>query len=96
MFSKDTYDLKETINELFKSSEAKNSKDVSRIWMIKFIANYSLPILKIKQYTSSMVMRLQLAIQEVNGSIEDTSSQVILKFLLSAFRLLSNDWIFRL
>ena len=30
----------------------------------------------LQQYASSLVMRLQLAIQEVNGNLEETSNQV--------------------
>lgn len=42
----------------------------------------------VQQYASSMVMRLQLAIQEVNSALEETSQQVGDEFFfLSPFRL---------
>ncbi|KAF3427948.1 hypothetical protein E2986_06079, partial [Frieseomelitta varia] len=61
-FSEDTFDVKDWINKTFKSVEAQENKDVSHTVMA---------------FVSSLVMKLQLYVQQVNGALEETSQSVL-------------------
>ncbi|XP_021926091.1 conserved oligomeric Golgi complex subunit 7 isoform X2 [Zootermopsis nevadensis] len=65
-FSDDNFEVKNWINKTFKSAEAQENRDVNAIYQFKNLA-----------FVSSLVMKLQLYVQQVNSALEDTSQQVL-------------------
>lgn len=77
-FTNENFDAKEWINEVFQNTEAQSNREVTQISHNSQVDIWSETAFDFaQQYATTLVMKLQLLIQEVAKSLEDTSQQIV-------------------